>query len=87
MAQKYFIFSLLIFLIIINLTKEEACQKIECTSSLPKDTCINVMSSVSMFQECPSGQRCSPEFDDPILDANCIEHKLSYSTHWLLDVM
>ena len=75
MAQKYFIFSLLIFLIIINLTKEEACQKIECTSSLPKDTCIKVMSSVSMFQECPSGQRCSPEFDDPILDANCIDHK------------
>ena len=75
MAQKYFIFSLLIFLIIINLTKEEACQKIECTSSLPKDTCIKVMSSVSMFQECPSGQRCSPEFDDPILDANCIAHK------------
>ena len=75
MAQKYFIFSLLIFLIIINLTKEEACQKIECTSSLPKDTCIKVMSSVSMFQECPSGQRCSPEFDDPILDANCIDYK------------
>ena len=75
MAQKYFIFSLLIFLIIINLSKEETCQKIECASSLPKGSCIKVMSSVSMFQECPLGQRCSPEFDDPILDAICTDYK------------
>ena len=75
MNQKFFFFLILIFLIIFQFTLEEECQKIQCSSNLPQGTCIKVLSSVSMLQECPSGQRCSPDFDDPIFDAQCTDYK------------
>jgi hypothetical protein len=68
---------LLIFLINSEFTCEESCQKITCTSSLTNGVCIKVLSLTSLFQECPTGQICAPESDDPIQDAYCVENKIN----------
>ena len=75
MAQKHFIFVLLIIYINLIHSIEESCQKIQCSTNLPKDTCIKVSNDISSFQECPTGQICDIDFDDPIYDAKCIESK------------
>ena len=75
MEQKFYFFILLIILINTNFTKEQSCQKIECSSSLPNDICIKVESLTSLFQECPAGKVCAPNTDDPIEDAKCIDSK------------
>ena len=75
MKEKILTLILLIFLININITLGESCQKIECSTTLPKDTCIKVSSLVSLFQECPEGKICSPDSDDPINDASCVDYK------------
>ena len=75
MKQKYFIHLLLILIINTSFTLEESCQKIECSTSLPKNTCIKVLELTSIFQECPEGQICSIDSDDPIQDASCVAYK------------
>ena len=75
MEPKNFFILLLIFIINTNLTFEESCQKITCTSSLSNGMCIKVQSLESLFQECPAGQICAPDSDDPIQDAYCVESK------------
>ena len=75
MEQKFYFFILLIILIDTKFTKEQSCQKIECSSSLPNDICIKVESLTSLFQECPTGKVCAPNTDDPIEDAKCIDSK------------
>ena len=75
MVKKIVFFALLIFLININNSTQESCQKIECSSTLSKDVCIKVLDSTSLLQECTEGKICSPDSDDPVNDATCIEYK------------
>ena len=75
MVKKIFIYLVLIIFINIGFSTSESCQKIQCSESLPQDTCIKVTNDISFFQECPSGKICSPDSDDPISDANCVEEK------------
>ena len=76
MSKKLFLFILLLITTNSLIPKESnSCQKIECSSSLSEGYCIKVESSTSLFQECPSDQKCSPESDDPIQDAKCVPSK------------
>ena len=76
MSKTLFLLVLLIIYTNSLLPNEvNSCQKIQCVSSLPQDTCIKVEGSTSLFQECPSDKICSIEIDDPIQDSKCISTK------------
>jgi hypothetical protein len=70
MVDKYLIF---IIIIIINfeISLEDTCQKIECSNSLSDEICVQVNGETSYFKECPSGEICEIEFDDPVLNSEC----------------
>ena len=70
MVKKTLLF--ILFFISINAQySEEVCQKIECSNDLDTGSCIRVESTTSFFKECPKGEICDIEFDDPVQNSNC----------------
>ena len=71
MVAKFFIFILLILLINAKIQYEDSCQKIQCSDNLDTGNCVQVEFSTSYFKECPEGEYCDIELDDPIQNSKC----------------
>ena len=71
MVEKYLIFIFLIFLLNAEYSLEDTCQKIQCSDSLSDGVCVLVDNDTSYFKECPSGDICEIQFDDPVQNSSC----------------
>ncbi len=72
MAKTFLIFLSIIIFINFQFSKEDYCQKIDCSNSLEKGICVHVVNDTSIFQECTNGEICNITFDDPIYNSTCI---------------
>ena len=73
MVNKYLLLIFIITFINSLIPNEDICQKIQCSDDIGAGTCVKVDSRTSYFKECPIGEICEIEFDDPIIDSKCIK--------------
>ena len=72
MVGKFIIILLSLIFINSKIPNEDICQQIQCNNQLPDNICIKVEGKISSFKECPAGQICNVEIDDPIFDSQCV---------------
>ena len=71
--QKYFLFFSLIIFTSSKTQNSDYCQKVECNSDIPKNTCVKVESTVSLMNPCQNSTICDIVIEDPVVDSFCVE--------------